>query len=184
MRAATKGPLRVMFPMVTDIEDWDSAMQVVDYCRRKLAERGVEFEPDVPFGVMLSVPAACLTAEDFTAHGCRFFVIGTNDLTQYTLACDRQNNDLGRFYDPHHPAVLRLIRLVTENAHKNGIWVGICGELGADLALTETFLAIGVDELSVTPRSVLPLRNAVRMTDTRETSDRILSELDSDYTAR
>ena len=184
MRAATKGPLRVMFPMVTDIEDWDSAMQVVDHCRRKLTERGVEFEPDVPFGVMLSVPAACLTAEDFTAHGCRFFVIGTNDLTQYTLACDRQNNDLGRFYDPHHPAVLRLIRLVTENAHKNGIWVGICGELGADLALTETFLAIGVDELSVTPRSVLPLRNAVRMTDTRETSDRILSELDSDYTAR
>ena len=93
-----------------------------------------------------------------------FFSIGTNDLTQYTLACDRQNNDLGRFYDPHHPAVLRLIRLVTENAHKNGIWVGICGELGADLTLTETFLAIGVDELSVTPRSVLPLRNAVRMT--------------------
>ena len=90
MRAAAKGPLRVMFPMVTDIEDWDSAMQVVDYCRRKLTERGVEFEPDVPFGVMLSVPAACLTAEDFTAHGCRFFVIGTNDLTQYTHAVSRE----------------------------------------------------------------------------------------------
>ena len=90
MRAAAKGPLRVMFPMVTDIEDWDSAMQVVDHCRRKLAERGEEFEPDVPFGVMLSIPAACLTAEDFTAHGCRFFVIGTNDLTQYTHAVSRE----------------------------------------------------------------------------------------------
>ena len=106
------------------------------------------------------------------------------DLTQYPLACDRQNNDLGRFYDPHHPAVLRLIKLVTENAHKNGIWVGICGELGADLALTETFLAMGLDELSVTPRAVLPLRNAVRMTDTRESAERLMAELDADYTAR
>ena len=113
-----------------------------------------------------------------------FFSVGTNDLTQYTLACDRQNNDLGRFYDPHHPAVLRLIKLVTENAHKNGIWVGICGELGADLALTETFLAMGLDELSVTPRAVLPLRNAVRMTDTRESAERLMAELDADYTAR
>ena len=96
---------------------------------------------------MIEVPAAAIAADLF-AREADFFSIGTNDLTQYTLACDRQNNDLGRFYDPHHPAVLRLIRLVTENAHKNGIWVGICGELGADLTLTETFLAFGVDELS------------------------------------
>ena len=121
---------------------------------------------------------------DRLAKEVDFFSIGTNDLTQYTLACDRQNNDLGRFYNPHHVAVLRLIRMVTENAHKNGIWVGICGELGADLSLTETFLAMGVDELSVTPRSVLPLRNAVRMTDTRESTPRILADLDADYTAR
>ena len=88
--------------------------------------------------------------------------LGTNDLPQYTLACDRQNNDLGRFYDPHHPAVLRLIKLVTENAHKNGIWVGICGELGADTALTETFLRMGVDELSMNAKSILPVRKIIR----------------------
>ena len=105
MRAAAKGPLRVMFPMVTNIEDWDSAMQVVDYCRRKLAERGVEFEPDVPFGVMLSVPAACLTAEDFTAHGCQFFVIGTNDLTQYTHAVSRELAIAEHYYRPASPAM-------------------------------------------------------------------------------
>lgn len=162
MRAAAKGPLRVMFPMVTNIEDWDSAMQVVDYCRRKLAERGVEFEPDVPFGVMLSVPAACLTAEDFTAHGCRFFVIGTNDLTQYTLAADRQNDRLDDFYDPRHPAVLRLIAYVAENAQKAGIRAGICGELAADPSLTEVFLKMGIRELSVSPSFLLPLRKRIR----------------------
>ena len=134
-------------------------------------------------GVMAEVPSIALMA-DQVAKVADFVSIGTNDLTQYTLACDRQNNDLGRFYDPHHPAVLRLIKLVTENAHKNGIWVGICGELGADLALTETFLAMGLDELSVTPRAVLPLRNAVRMTDTRESAERLMAELDADYTAR
>ena len=99
-----------------------------------------------------------------------------------TLACDRQNNDLGRFYDPHHPAVLRLIKMVVDNAHKNGIWVGVCGELGADLEMTETFLAIGVDELSVTPRAVLPLRNVIRNTDMSEKAEKILAALDSDET--
>ena len=161
MRAATKGPLRVMFPMVTDIEDWDSAMQVVDHCRRKLAERGEEFEPDVPFGVMLSIPAACLTAEDFTANGCRIIDIGTNDLTQYTLAIDRQNSKLDKFFDSHHPAVLRMIQMTVENAHKAGIWCGICGELGADLSLTKEFLKMGVDELSVSPGRVLPIRKVI-----------------------
>ena len=168
MRAAAKGPLRVMFPMVTDIEDWDSAMQVVDHCRRKLTERGVEFEPDVPFGVMLSVPAACLTAEDFTAHGCRFFVIGTNDLTQYTLACDRQNPDIEPFIDTHHEAILRLIEMSAKNAHANGAWIGICGELAADTTLTETFLRMGIDELSVSPAFVLKVRDAVRNVDLRK----------------
>ena len=161
-RASAFGKLGIMFPMVTSV--WE-----VREAKRMCEE--------------VETPAAAINS-DRLAKEVDFFSIGTNDLTQYTLACDRQNNDLGRFYDPHHPAVLRLIRLVTENAHKNGIWVGICGELGADLTLTETFLAFGVDELSVTPRSVLPLRNAVRMTDTRESSERILSDLDSDYTAR
>lgn len=172
MRAAAKGPLRVMFPMVTDIEDWDSAMQVVDYCRRKLTERGVEFEPDVPFGVMLSVPAACLTAEDFTAHGCRFFVIGTNDLTQYTCALDRQNAKLEPFFNPHHPAVLRAIKMTIDAGHRHGIWVGICGELGADTALTETFLRMGVDELSMNAKSVLPVRKIIRSIDLSKPSDK------------
>ena len=151
--------------------------------KRDLKHEGIPYSDDVKIGVMIETPAAAMIS-DRLAKEVDFFSIGTNDLTQYTLACDRQNNDLGRFYNPHHPAVLRLIQMVTENAHKNGIWVGICGELGADLTLTETFLAMGVDELSVTPRAVLPLRNAVRMTDTRETSQRILDDLAEDYEAR
>ena len=132
---------------------------------------------------MIETPAAVLIADELAAE-CDFFSIGTNDLTQYTCALDRQNAKLEPFFNPHHPAVLRAIKMTIDAGHRHGIWVGICGELGADTALTETFLAIGVDELSVTPRSVLPLRNAVRMTDTRESSERILSDLDSDYTAR
>jgi len=182
-RASAFGKLGIMFPMVTSVWEVREAKKLCEEVKRELKQEGIPYSEEVQIGIMVETPAAAINS-DRLAKEVDFFSIGTNDLTQYTLACDRQNNDLGRFYDPHHPAVLRLIRLVTENAHKNGIWVGICGELGADLALTETFLAIGVDELSVTPRSVLPLRNAVRMTDTRETSDRILSELDSDYTAR
>ena len=109
-----------------------------------------------------------------------FFSCGTNDLTQYTLACDRQNNDLGRFYDPHHLSVVRLLKMVVENAHRNGVWVGICGELGADLEMTETFLAIGVDELSVTPRAVLALRNKVRNTNVGETAPAIIAAIEGD----
>ena len=182
-RASAFGKLGIMFPMVTSVWEVREAKRMCEEVRRELKNEGVPYSEDVQIGIMIETPAAAINS-DRLAKEVDFFSIGTNDLTQYTLACDRQNNDLGRFYNPHHPAVLRLIRLVTENAHKNGIWVGICGELGADLTLTETFLAFGVDELSVTPRSVLPLRNAVRMTDTRESSERILSDLDSDYTAR
>ena len=182
-RASAFGKLGIMFPMVTSVWEVREAKRMCEEVRRELKKEGIPYSEDVQIGIMIETPAAAINS-DRLAKEVDFFSIGTNDLTQYTLACDRQNNDLGRFYDPHHPAVLRLIRLVTENAHKNGIWVGICGELGADLTLTETFLAFGVDELSVTPRSVLPLRNAVRMTDTRESSERILSDLDSDYTAR
>ena len=182
LRAAKYGNLAIMYPMIISVDEVLRIREIVAEVAAELKREQIPYAiPEQ--GIMIETPAAVMICEEL-AELVDFFSIGTNDLTQYTLACDRQNNDLGRFYDPHHPAVLRLIRLVTENAHKNGIWVGICGELGADLALTETFLAIGVDELSVTPRSVLPLRNAVRMTDTRETSERILSELDSDYTAR
>ena len=182
-RASAYGKLGIMFPMVTSVWEVREAKRMCEEVKRDLKHEGIPYSDDVKIGVMIETPAAAVIS-DRLAKEVDFFSIGTNDLTQYTLACDRQNNDLGRFYDPHHPAVLRLIKLVTENAHKNGIWVGICGELGADLALTETFLAMGLDELSVTPRAVLPLRNAVRMTDTRESAERLMAELDADYTAR
>ena len=180
---AEKHNVRIMLPLVTGVEELRAAKALLEKAKSQLAAEGKAFDADIKVGVMIETPAAALVA-DLLAQEADFFSIGTNDLTQYTLACDRQNNDLGRFYDPHHPAVLRLIKLVVDNAHKNGIWAGICGELGADLALTETFLAMGLDELSVTPRAVLPLRNAVRMTDTRESAERLLAELDADYTAR
>ena len=123
---------------------------------------------------------AAAVLSDRLAKEVDFFSCGTNDLPQYTLACDRQNNDLGRFYDPHHLSVVRLLKMVVENAHKNGVWVGICGELGADLEMTETFLAIGVDELSVTPRAVLPLRNKVRSTNVSETAPAIIAAIEGD----
>ena len=182
-RASAYGKLGIMFPMVTSVWEVREAKRMCEEVKRDLKHEGIPYSDDVKIGVMIETPAAAVIS-DRLAKEVDFFSIGTNDLTQYTLACDRQNNDLGRFYNPHHPAVLRLIQMVTENAHKNGIWVGICGELGADLTLTEAFLAIGVDELSVTPRAVLPLRNAVRMTDTRETSQRILDYLAEDYEAR
>ena len=182
-RASAYGKLGIMFPMVTSVWEVREAKKLCEEVKRDLKHEGIPYSEDVQIGIMIETPAAAVNS-DRLAKEVDFFSIGTNDLTQYTLACDRQNNDLGRFYDPHHPAVLRLIKLVVDNAHKNGIWAGICGKLGADLALTETFLAMGLDELSVTPRAVLPLRNAVRMTDTRESAERLLAELDADYTAR
>ena len=180
-RASAYGKLGIMFPMVTNVWEVREAKRLCEEVKRDLKTEGIPYSEDVSLGIMIETHAAVMLS-DRLAKEVDFFSIGTNDLTQYTLACDRQNNDLGRFYDPHHPAVLRMIRLVTQNAHKNGIWVGICGELGADLTLTETFLAIGVDELSVSPRAVLPLRNAIRMTDTRETGPRILAALSDEYT--
>ena len=180
-RASAFGKLRIMFPMVTNVWEVREAKRQCEDVKRELKAEGIPYGDDVEVGIMIETPAAVMLS-DRLAKEVDFFSVGTNDLTQYTLACDRQNNDLGRFYDPHHPAVLRMLKMVADNAHKNGIWVGICGELGADLTLTETFLAIGIDELSVSPRAVLPLRNAVRMTDTRETSPRILAALADEYT--
>ena len=180
LRASAYGNMSIMFPMITSLRELQDAKAVLEECRAELTAEGVKMGQNIEVGTMIETPAAVLIADEL-AQECDFFSIGTNDLTQYTLACDRQNNDLGRFYDPHNPAVLRLLKMVTENAHKNGIWVGICGELGADLTLTETFLAIGVDELSVSPRAVLPLRNAVRTTDTRESAPRLLAAIDAEY---
>ena len=179
-RASAFGKLRIMFPMVTNIWEVREAKRLCEEVKRDLKQEGIPYGEDVEIGIMIETPAAVILS-DRLAKEVDFFSVGTNDLTQYTLACDRQNNDLGRFFDPHHPAVLRMLKMVADNAHKNGIWVGICGELGADLTLTETFLAIGIDGLSVSPRAVLPLRNAVRMTDTRESGPRILAALADEY---
>ena len=178
-RASAYGNLGIMFPMVTSVWEVRETKKLIESVKKELTEEGIPYSDHVEIGIMIEAPAAAVIS-DRLAKEVDFFSCGTNDLTQYTLACDRQNNDLGRFYDPHHLSVIRLLKMVTENAHKNGIWVGICGELGADLELTETFLAIGVDELSVTPRAVLPLRNKIRSLDIDAARERILAEIDGD----
>ena len=178
-RASAYGKLGIMFPMVTSVWEVQEAKAMCEDVKRSLKHDGIPYDEHVQLGIMIETPAAAIIS-DRLAKEVDFFSCGTNDLTQYTLACDRQNNNLGRFYNPHHPAVLRLIKMACDNAHKNGIWIGICGELGADLTLTETFLAMGIDELSVSPRSVLPLRNAVRMSDTRDTAKQLIEDLESD----
>ncbi len=178
-RASAFGKLSIMFPMVTSVWEVREAKKMCERVKKELHDEGIPFDNDVEVGIMIETPAAAIIS-DRLAKEVDFFSCGTNDLTQYTLACDRQNNDLGRFFNPHHPAVLRLLKMVCDNAHKNGIWVGICGELGADLALTETFLSIGIDELSVSPRSVLPLRQKVRETDVRIVREKVLADLMGD----
>ena len=178
-RASAYGNLGIMFPMVTSVWEVRETKKLIESVKKELHDEGIPYSDHVEIGVMIETPAAAVIS-DRLAKEVDFFSCGTNDLTQYTLACDRQNNDLGRFYDPHHLSVIRLLKMVVENAHKNGVWVGICGELGADLEMTETFLAIGVDELSVTPRAVLPLRNKIRSLDMTEATARILEEIDGD----
>ena len=136
-RASAYGKLGIMFPMVTSVWEVREAKKLCETVKNELKSEGIPYSENVQLGIMIETPAAAIMS-DRLAKEVDFFSCGTNDLTQYTLACDRQNNDLGRFYDPHHPAVLRLLKMVADNAHKNGIWVGICGELGADLTLTET----------------------------------------------
>ena len=160
-RASAYGKLLIMFPMITSVQEVRECRQLAREVCAELSAQGVPFDPDVPLGIMVETPAAAMVSDDL-AQVADFFSIGTNDLTQYTLAIDRQNSALERFFDPHHPAVLALIRLTAESAHRHGIWVGICGELGADESLTRLFLDLGIDELSVSPARVLPLRRAVR----------------------
>ncbi|MBO4872331.1 MAG: phosphoenolpyruvate--protein phosphotransferase [Lachnospiraceae bacterium] len=178
-RASAYGRLSIMFPMVASVWEVQEAKKACAAVREELKAEGIPFSDEVDLGIMIETPAAAVIS-DRLAKEVDFFSIGTNDLTQYTLACDRQNNNLGRFFNAHHPAVLRLIKLVAENAHKNGIWCGICGELGADLELTETFLSMGLDELSVSPRAVLPLRQKVRETEVEACRERLMGELMGD----
>ena len=178
-RASAYGRLSIMFPMVTSVWEVKEAKKMCEQVKAELTAEGLPYSDEVDVGIMIETPAAAVIS-DRLAKVVDFFSIGTNDLTQYTLACDRQNNDLGRFFNAHHPAVLRLIKMVAENAHKEGIWCGICGELGADLELTETFLSIGVDELSVSPRAVLPLRQKVRETTVADVQKKLVGNLMSD----
>ena len=160
-RASAHGKVAIMFPMIASV--WE-VRECREACRKVMAEldgEGVPYDRETEIGIMLETPASILVA-DALAREVDFFSVGTNDLTQYTLACDRQSNELGRFFDPHHPAVLRALSMAAEAAHAAGIWIGICGELAADTDLLPAFLAMGIDELSVSPAAVLPLRAAIR----------------------
>lgn len=160
-RASAFGKVAIMYPMITSVEELDKIHTIVAEVKKELTADKIPFKDDMEEGVMIETPAAALISDDL-ARKVDFFSIGTNDLTQYTLAMDRQNSRLDVFYNPHHKAILRLIRMTIENGHKGGAWVGICGELGADTTLTETFLRMGVDELSVSPSMILPVREAIR----------------------
>ena len=159
-RASVYGTVAVMFPMIISVEEVREIKRQIEAVKEELRQEQIPFE-EIETGIMIETPAAALISDEL-AREVDFFSIGTNDLSQYTLAVDRQNPQLERFFDPHHPAVLRLIRMTVENGHRGGCWVGICGELAADLTLTEEFIRMGIDELSVSPPMVLPVREAVR----------------------
>lgn len=165
-RASAYGKIAIMYPMITSVAEIQRIKEIVAQVKEELAAQGIDYG-DPEQGIMIETPAAAVIS-DLLAKEVDFFSIGTNDLTQYTLAIDRQNTKLDEFYDPHHPAILRMISMVVENAHKAGIWAGICGELGADQSLTKEFLAMGVDELSVSPGSILPIRKIILETNVEE----------------
>jgi phosphotransferase system enzyme I (PtsI) len=159
-RASVFGKISIMYPMITSVEEVEEIQKIVTQVKAELDADGIPYG-EVEQGIMIETPAAAVISDEL-AKMVDFFSIGTNDLTQYTLAMDRQNDKLDRFYNSHHKAILRLIQKVVENGHAGGAWVGICGELGADTSLTETFLQMGVDELSVSPSMILPVRDAIR----------------------
>lgn len=163
-RASAYGNLSIMFPMITSVSEVEKILAMCGEVKEQLKSEGVEVSDKVELGIMIETPAAAIIS-DKLAPMVDFFSVGTNDLTQYTLACDRQNANIEQFIDTHHEAILRLIEMSAENAHKHGAWIGICGELAADTSLTETFLRMGIDELSVSPAFVLKVRDAVRKCD-------------------
>ena len=160
-RAAVYANLSIMFPMIISVSEVKKIKEIIAQVQAELKAEGIPYKEDVELGVMIETPAAVMISREL-AKEVDFFSVGTNDLTQYTLAIDRQNQKLDTFYDPHHPAVLAMIKMAADNAHAEGKWIGICGELGADLELTEEFLKMGLDELSVSPALVLPLRKRIR----------------------
>ena len=160
-RAAVYGNISIMYPMITSVEEVLEIKKIVKEVKEELEAEGTPYKDNVEEGIMIETPASVIISDDL-AKEVDFFSIGTNDLTQYTLAIDRQNEKLDRFYNPHHKAILRMIQTVVDNAHKEGKWAGICGELGADTELTETFVKMGIDELSVAPSMILKLRKIVR----------------------
>lgn len=163
-RASAYGKLGIMFPMITSVSELIQIKEICDIVKTELSADGIAYSEDVELGIMIETPAAAIIS-DRLAPMVDFFSVGTNDLTQYTLACDRQNSKIESFCDTHHEAILRLIEMSAQNAHKNGVWIGICGELAADTTLTETFLRMGIDELSVSPGFVLKVRDKVRSID-------------------
>lgn len=164
LRASAFGKAAIMFPLITSVWEVWKAREILDEVRMELDKKGIAYDHHMEVGIMVETPAAALIS-DKLAKEVDFFSIGTNDLSQYTLVVDRTSRVLSDFFNPHHPAVLKLIQMTVENAHKAGIWVGMCGELGSDLSITETFLRMGVDEFSVAPYSVLPLRKQIRSID-------------------
>ena len=160
-RASVYGKIAIMFPMIASVWEVKECKRACMSVMKELEAEGIPYDKDTELGIMIETPSSVFVAEEL-AKLVDFFSVGTNDLTQYTLACDRQSNDLGKFYDPHHPALLRAIKMAADAAHKAGIWIGICGELGADISMLPTFLAMGIDELSVSPSAVLPVRAAIR----------------------
>ncbi len=163
LRASAYGKIGIMFPMIISLDEVKQIKEIVESVKEELRADNISYG-DTELGIMIETPAAVMISEEL-AKEVDFFSIGTNDLTQYTLAIDRQNRRLDSIYDPHHPAVLRMIKTVIDNGHKHNTWVGICGELGADPTLTETFVEMGIDELSVSPNFILPLRKAIRNAD-------------------
>lgn len=175
-RASAFGNIAIMFPMIVAVEEVLEIKEIVEKVKAELDEAGIPYNKETQLGIMIETPAAAIISDDL-AKEVDFFSVGTNDLTQYTTAVDRQNANLDKFYYPHHKALLRLIKMAADNAHKNGIWIGICGELGGDTELTETFLSMGIDELSVSPACILPLRKKIRETDVSKVKDEKLSQI-------
>ena len=175
-RASAFGKIAIMFPMIISVDEVKKIKEIIKVVKRELEEDEIQFSNDVELGIMIETPAAAIISDDL-AKEVDFFSIGTNDLSQYTLAIDRQNDKLTNIFDSHHKAILRLIKFVADNAHRNGIWVGICGELGADESLTETFLSMGIDELSVSPPYVLGIRKKVIETDVSKVKEKILEAI-------
>ncbi len=175
-RASAFGKLAIMFPIVTAVWEVREARKMCQIVMAELEQEGIPYDKGVPLGIMVETPAAVLIS-DRLAHECDFFSIGTNDLLQYTTACDRQASGVSRFSYPHHPALLRAIRMVVDSGHAAGIWVGVCGELASDLSMVQTLLALGVDELSVSPGCVLEVRDIIRKTNLRAIRSKCMEEI-------